>query len=315
MKITITGTGNASHAFISLLGNSSNDITVFTKQIIPKEIMISDNLGNVGSAITTDMEEEAFGDSELVIVTNPGDSSEYMYDLIRSYNSDVDILFSPGQNGLSTLTSGDKNVTALSPMPFNCRIKEKFRTVDVLGIKTSFTLFGKDLPLFKIFPFIDEYSVENLYDADFIPLNSIIHTVRLTNLFLNKEYLEYNPLFYEEMSIVDTSLMGVMSDEFTNWMNEEDKEDYHITKYLPEYVYRHDGDLLDLFNNHPIYKGLKSPLVEIDGKFYMDKKSRYLTEDLHNLKCVKNKLRLRDMKTPYIDYVLKEMEKLNEKAR
>jgi len=208
----------------------------------------------------------------------------------------------------------------LLPLPFNCRIKEKGKSVDIAGVKKNFVIFGKYDPEFfsglkQAFHWVNELVyVGDIFYADFIPLNSIIHVARLVNLFGERDSIDKDELFYEDMTRRDTDLMMKMTQEFISAVGGAiyAKRYFDIGYFLPFFVYRTKYDLHELFTKHSVYKGFTLPVKEIEGKFYPNRESRYLFEDIHNLKCC---IRKSKIDTPVLKYCLEKMEEINEKSR
>jgi hypothetical protein len=220
-------------------------------------------------------------------------------------------------------------LAVVQPMPYNCRIKEFGRRVNLIGQKREFSIAC--YPRSRIDE-VGEYVTEmwngtsitkmkyflslTLYNA-----NSIIHPQRLYGLlheYKEGDTLPENPFFYEDMDDFSANLIEQCDGELQNAIrmieekggleglsaefppnSERIKKTYHDT-ITDMSTYR------SCFATNAAYKGIRCPFLEQnDGTFLPDFTNRYFTEDIPGGSCMMKGINeLCGLETPTIDKVV-----------
>eukprot|EP00929_Paragymnodinium_shiwhaense_P000143 TRINITY_DN100389_c0_g1_i1.p1 TRINITY_DN100389_c0_g1~~TRINITY_DN100389_c0_g1_i1.p1 ORF type:complete len:414 (+),score=85.69 TRINITY_DN100389_c0_g1_i1:76-1317(+) len=240
------------------------------------------------------------------------------------------IAVTPGQGGFNWLAhealgekAKDVTLFAVLPMPFNCRIKEFGKSVDVQTFKRRYrvaalppdnmdrvleisnALFGPSEP------------VGHFLSATLYPINAIIHPQRLYCLCEGLregrvEHLPENPLFYESMDQASVDMMDAVNKELIaigQALRDQglDVQVPHIYDFL-SWVYSEAkiSNMVELFANNDAYKGFRCPFVKVeDDKFLPDYNNRYFQEDIPFGLCIyKGVADIAGIDTPNMDKVL-----------
>lgn len=217
----------------------------------------------------------------------------------------------------------------LMPMPFNCRISEYGKSVDVQEFKTKYTIGVSPLDaLSKCTKLVQDMfgSVEPAGHGSFLectmyPINAIIHPSRLYTLLQDwtktGSVLPSNPYFYEDFTPEAAQLMDDVNKELIEIAKALTTQGVpasvpHIFDWLAVYVYDEpkDSNLQTFFQTNAAYKGFKCPLIpgkDKDGKegFVPDFTNRYFTEDINLGLCgYKGLADIAKVSTPVIDRII-----------
>lgn len=235
----------------------------------------------------------------------------------------------PGQGGFDYIAKAilgpkaqDFTIFAIQPMPFNCRISEFGKLVNVQQFENEYTVSatprsraGRAIEIAASILGKTCTDARHFMSATLCPLNANIHPQRMYVVL--KDWapgivLDENPLFYEQMGAEDGRLM-----------NETSAEVQRIVKHLS---IRHGLDLKvptvyesefgsfpdpscktvdQLFAKSPAYKGFRCPFMRVGDGWEPDFENRYFTEDVPYGLCVwKGIAELCGVATPTIDMLL-----------
>ncbi|MGS2722491.1 NAD/NADP octopine/nopaline dehydrogenase family protein [Porticoccus sp. GXU_MW_L64] len=210
---------------------------------------------------------------------------------------------------------------AILPMPFNCRITDYGKRVEVQEFKHNYRVgvlptSATDAIIAlnkKLFGHTE--SCGHFLSATLYPVNAILHPSRLYTLCKDwqpGEALAENPLFYEDMSAAAGEMMNTLNAELlaiadglkAAGMN--DIQVPHIYDFLTRYVYEDNApDLTTFFRTNSAYKGFRCPFKEVPGGWQPDFDNRYFTEDIPLGLCVyKGVADIVDVATPTMDKVI-----------
>lgn len=217
-------------------------------------------------------------------------------------------------------------VMGLMPMPFNCRIEEFGKVVNVQELKRNYTIgvspigaLPKCQKLIEdIFGSVEPAGHGSFLECTMYPINAVIHPARLRTLLMSwkpGDVLPENPLFYEEFTAEAAKMMDDINKDLIVVGKALTKQGVpasipHIFDWLAVYVYNEDKDsnLQKFFQTNDAYKGFRCPLIPAeDGKegFVPDFTNRYFTEDINCGLCgYKGLADIAGVETPTIDSII-----------
>ncbi len=239
------------------------------------------------------------------------------------------IAVTPGQGGFDWVARevlGDLLdqlvIYALLPMPFNCRISEFGKRVEVQEFKRNYkvavrpaaaedAVIALNTRLFGHTESCGDFLAATLY-----PINAVIHPARLYQLckdYKEGDFLPENPLFYEQMDAETAGYMDRVNQELlevSKTLREqgvaESLDVPHIFDFLAKYTYQDDSaDLQTFFTTNPAYKGFRCPFIQKEQGWVPDFANRYFTEDIPLGLCIyKGVAELAEVETPFIDTII-----------
>lgn len=327
MRITIVGGGNIGTQFAVHCAEKGHEVIVYTshpdifedKLIIVDEKGVTTHKGKIKSA--TNDPEEAFRNADFIMVTVPSTIIKSIADIIFIHTDKNPIIgVIPGNGGSECAfkKSIDRGNTffAVERVPAIARLVQKGKIVKSTGYRNE--LHVASLPksssekckemIQNIFD-INTITIPNFLNLTLTPSNPILHTTRLRTLFKSWEpgvVYESVPLFYEEWN-----------DESSQLLIACDEEVQKITRAFPEFELKYVKSLRDHYESQTMeemtkkissiaaFKGLKTPVVKVQGGFVPDLHSRYFTADFsYGLSIIKQIADFAGVKTPNIDATL-----------
>jgi hypothetical protein len=210
-------------------------------------------------------------------------------------------------------------------MPFNCRIKEYGKRVDLAAFKDVYDLAafpsadgqkcGKLLSEILDKPVQVGGSMPALH---LLGANPNIHPARLYGLWSDwdgKTPYPENPLFYETWDDKSAELAdGISQERCALWAEIVRKTKgkagkVEDVKPIKEYIFQCYGKQIadpsttkGVFSTNDGYKGFKCPMKEVEGGFVPDFKNRYFSEDFpESFAIYKGLADLCNFPTPVID--------------
>lgn len=300
MNITIVGGGNVGTQF-AVHCSQNNKVKIFTSnpEVFVENIKIVDENDNLylegRNIVSTSDEEFAFKDADLIFVTYPAFSMYEIADKIFPYvNNDLKIGLVPGTGGgecaFKKCIEKGAVVFGIQRVPSVARFVEKGKVVRAVGYRDE--LFLASLPSKYANEIANEVSnifkmkctaMPNYLNLTLTPSNPILHTTRLKTIF--SDYFEgktYDkvPLFYEDWNDETSNLLFKCDDEVQNICKTLKEFNLSYVKSLKEH-YESDTPekLTKKIQSIKGFKGLKTPTIELDGKYIPDLNSRYFTAD------------------------------------
>lgn len=353
MKILVVGGGNAAHALGALLpfkGYETYMYCPFRDEADRINAGIKEQggylLANFASHNTpsgaikgtpTKVSKDAADvvpQSDLIIMPLPSFAYPTILEGLKPYLREGQTLcVTPGQGGFDWFAReilGKEliekiSIIGLMPMPFNCRIEEFGKVVDVQELKKRYCIGVtpvKDLPkclaiVEELFGHAQPAGSGSFIECTLYPINAIIHPARLYTLLKDwkpGDTLEENPLFYEDMTPEAAEMMDRVNKELIaigDGIHAQgvDAEIPHIFDFLAQYVYGEpaDSNLCNFFRTNDAYKGFRCPLVKADNGdgWIPDFQNRYFTEDINLGLCgYKGIADLGGVETPVIDSII-----------
>ena len=245
--------------------------------------------------LITDDLPEALADSKVVFVTYPAfmmyDFAKYMLPFILE---ETIICVTPGTGGAEfafaeCLEQGAKLI-GLQRVPSVARLEKKGKRVRCEGLRPE--LFIGSIPSDVGYDFavlmeklwdIPCRTLPNYLSVTLTPSNPILHTTRLRTLFSDYypgKYYERNPLFYGEWSDESSKLLLACDEELQNMFKIMKNFDFSCVKSLKQHyesstVEAMTRKICSIKSLH----GLRSPMIQENGGWMPDFKSRYFVAD------------------------------------
>jgi len=354
IRVCICGGGNAAHVMAGLFSadyNSTiNKVSIFSnfsdtaermREGVEKgngiKVYMPDGRTVIGKPdIISDNAADVIPDSNLIIVPVPALAYESLLREIKPYISSGTVIgATPGMGGFDWILKqifrqkyNDIIAFSMVPMPWNCRIIEYGREVEVKVQKEplSFACNRSSSEIRKKLQkmFIDIFGLEtNILDhllaITLFPANSVIHPARLYGLF--KDYEEgkvynENPLFYEDMDDFSANCIEKVSDELQTicrCIEEKSKIkllqdvlpiDESILSVYPGKI-KDTSNLKQIFRTNSGYKSFRTPMKESKDGWIPDFNNRYFTEDIPFGLCIyKGIAEILRVETPMMDTIL-----------
>ena len=324
MKITIVGGGNIGTQFAVHCAEKGHEVTVYTSRPelydghlnIINEENITTHEGDM--KLVTDDPEKAFRNAEFIMITMPATMMKIIAETIYAHSEASSIIgVVPGNGGsecaFRKCIERGNIFFGLERVPAIARLVQKGKTVRSTGYRDE--LHVAALPkenaerCAKIIEDIfDKRTVviPNFLNLTMTPSNPILHTTRLRSIFADwKPGVKYKsvPLFYEEWDDSSSELLIAC-----------DEEVQQICRALPELELQYVKSLRAHYESPTVeamtkkissiaaFKGLKTPVIEVDGGFIPDLHSRYFTADFsYGLTIIKQIAEFAGVCTPNID--------------
>jgi len=327
MKITVVGGGNIGTQFMVHCASKGHDVTAYTSDpsVFSKHLTIVDENdvttleGDI--VLATNDPAKAFRDAEFIMVTLPSMMMRDIASKIFEFASrDALIGVVPGNGGsecaFSDCIRRGNVFFAIERVPAIARLVKKGQTVRSMGYRGE--LHVASLPARRAQECSDLISsiydkpckvIPNYLNLTMTPSNPILHTTRLMSLFKDyKPGVVYDklPLFYEQWDDDSSAALLACDDEVQD-----------IRKALPEFHMEFTKSLREHYESPTVeamtakissieaFKGLTTPVVEVEGGFIPDLHSRYFTADFsYGLNIIKQIAVFAGVDTPNIDETL-----------
>lgn len=201
-------------------------------------------------------------------------------------------------------------------VPFISRVKEYGKTANLLGYKPCYHIAVENVSDQEKAEFADLISdwferpvhlLHNYYEASLTNSNPLLHTSRLYTMFGGEnEGRVYDRMinFYEEWTVEAADLLIKMDKEFFSLLEALPVTSGFLQPIL-EYYESHDAEsLVRKLTSIQGFKGITSPMKEVEEGWAPDFKSRYFTEDFpFGLRYIWELAKEKCVPTPYIDMV------------
>lgn len=349
LRVCIIGGGNAAHTLAALfpsrgiltnvLAAHGNEADHMAKGIAEQGYIVAEFAEhNEPSGTVIGTPEKISADaakvipgSDVLILPLPSFAYPSVLKELKPYlHKGMYIGVTPGQGGFDWVAReilgdlvDDLVLFSILPMPFNCRITDYGKRVEVQELKQRYRVGVQPVSATESVIKLNERlfgateSCGSFLSATLYPINAIIHPARLYTLCKNwqvGEVFAENPLFYEQMTTAACEVMESLNQELLDIADAltsqgmEDIEIPHIYDFLTRYVYNDDApDLLTFFRTNSAYRGFQCPFKEVskgDG-WEPDFSNRYFTEDIPLGLCLyKGVADIVNINTPMIDTVI-----------
>lgn len=269
----------------------------FSKNIeVVCEDTTSSYFGNI--CLVTENIKEAVEFGDYIFITYPAflfeKYSKLVCPLLRKGQH---LVFVPGSGGaeIQFKEALDKGatITGLQRVHSVARLIEPGKKVKESGIRKSLKIasipssFNEEAN--KVISELYGLPLETMgsyLDVTLVNSNPILHTSRLYSIFKdyksNVDSYESLPLFYEHWDLETSNLLVAMDQELFDLIEEFNKEGIEVNQIitlLEHYESTTPEGLTKKLNSINSLKGLTTPNVFKDGKYYPDLNSRYFTAD------------------------------------
>lgn len=301
MNITIVGAGNVGTQLAVHCAEKGHKVIIYGSkpEKINKELTVIDendiitHKGIIEKA--TSNEKEAFADAEVIFITMPATMMKTNAKKIEPFvKPGMKIGIIPGTGGgecaFSECLRKGAIVFGLQRVPSVARLVEYGKVVRAVGYRNE--LFVSALPNSATNECCDivEHLVgtkttplPNYLNITLTPSNPILHTTRIRALFEDwKEGQVYRsvPLFYEEWSDRASELLIKCDDEVQKICSKLEMFDLSYVKSLKVHYESYSiEEMTNKIRSIIGFKGLTSPVVEVNGGYAPDFSSRYFLAD------------------------------------
>lgn len=301
MNITIIGGGNIGTQFAVHCAQKHHRVKIYSSKperfvkhlVIVDEKSIVVREGDIVAA--TDNAAEAFGDADLIFVTVPAFCMKKVENKIYPYiGKGTKIGLIPGTGGGEWTFRREIEkgavVFGLQRVPSVARLVKYGEIVCAAGYRKE--LHVAALPhtyseeIAQVISGVFDMpcvALPNYLNLTLTPSNPILHTTRLKTIFKNYHTgLTYDtlPLFYENWNDESSQLLLKCDDELQKMCSVLTEFDLSYVKSLKcHYESETPQQLTAKITSIESLKGLKTPSVEIKGKYIPDLNSRYFTAD------------------------------------
>lgn len=328
-KICICGGGSLGHVIGGWL-SARNHAIVHVLTGHPEkwrhEIIVDTPDGHIlkgNIAKISNQPKEVIPDSDVVLLCLPGYMIAKQLEAIKPFlkpSAFVGSVFSSTGFFFEALNILDKTqpLWGFQRVPFISRVKEYGKSAHLLGYKNSHNIaiensrqsekveFAKMLQDWFERPI---HMLRNYYEASLTNSNPLLHTSRLYTMFGGKnegKLYDRMILFYEEWTEDAAELYIKMDEEFFRLLEVLPVSIGYLPTALDYYESYDAKSLAVKLNSINGFKGIVSPMKEVDGRWIPDFESRYFTEDFpYGLKYIWQLAQEKGIECPNINKVYK----------
>jgi hypothetical protein len=326
-KVCICGGGNLGHVVAGFLAaNRDCDVSLFTRhpERWQHQLEITTPEGEVmkGQINTISSNpNDVICNADIVLLCLPGFS---ISDVLKQIAPELKIGTAVGSIVSSTgfFFEAFRILPAHTPLfgfqrvPFIARTVEYGHSAALLGYKPSIQIAieqaeNKDSLRQTIEHLFATPTtlLDSYYEVSLTNSNPILHPSRLYSMWnqWHKSVVYPTcPLFYEEWTNEASELLIAMDNEFFQLLHVLPIRRGSIPTILDYYESRDASSLTHKLRSIPAFKGILSPMKEVEGGFIPDFQSRYFTEDFpYGLEIISRQAAQHKIDTPTINQVLK----------
>lgn len=295
-NICVVGGGNLGVALAVDISQRKN-VTLLTSKAIEKQSVLEKidtdtNKTEYGKnvKVTADF-KEAYKDAEMIVVTLPSFCIPKFAEEISGFNPKI-ILFIPGFGGKEFYMQNIKNkgciISGFDRSLYICRLETPVKVKASKKKSIRLACLGSE-NVEKISEEVGKIMavncepLKNYLTVTFTPSNPILHTARLYSMFREADFTTKFPRmikFYAEWTNESSDLLLNMDNELHKICNAI--TDFDLSGVIPLSIYYESDTVEKMTKKITTIKSwheMNSPMVEIDGSFYIDSKSRYFKED------------------------------------
>lgn len=255
----------------------------------PEQRVIEGNL-----FLVTDNAELALKDCSIVLLCLPGYAVREQLEKIKHYvgrETYVGTVFSSTGFFFDALDilGEDVPLWGFQRSPFIARTKKYGESANLLGYKTGHNIAVERCADKEGFRARVEYLfdvpvrlLKNYYEASLTNSNPLLHTSRLYTMFGGENEGRVFPrmiLFYEEWTKESAQLLIDMDEEFFRLLEVLPVSEGYLPRILDYYESTDAGSLAMKLSSIQGFKGINSPMKEVEEGWVPDFSSRYFTED------------------------------------
>ena len=324
MNVTIVGGGNIGTQFAVHCAEKGLDVVMYTSDpdIFQTHLNIVDETGTTthegNITLATNDPVQAFSKADFIMVTFPANLMNGIAETIYRYAPSSAIIgVVPGNGGSEC--AFQKCIVRNNPfflmerVPAIARLVQKGKTVKSTGYRDELHIASMPASVSEICcgliqSIFDKkcIAIPGILNLTMTPSNPILHTTRLKCIF--KDYhtgktYDKLPLFYEDWNDESSELLLACDDEVQKICKALPEHHLDFVKSLRiHYESKTPQELTRKLSGILAFKGIKTPAVEVNGKFVPDFHSRYFTADFsYGLTIIQQIARFADICTPNID--------------
>ena len=326
-RICLCGGGSLGHviaAWLSAKGTAEVSILTGSPDRWNKEINVFLPESEVLTGRLTSVSgnpEEVISDADVVLFCYPGFMIASELERIKPYlkqDAYVGSVFSSTGFFFEALRilSPSQPLWGFQRVPFICRVQEYGSSARLLGYKPCYHIAVENVPDEQKRKFADMISewferpvhlLKNYYEASLTNSNPLLHTSRLYTMFGRENEGRVYPRminFYEDWTVEAADVLIKMDREFFELLKVLPVTEGYLPPIL-EYYESHDAQSLAAKLSSIVgFKGITSPMIQTEGGWIPDFKSRYFTEDFpYGLKYIWQLAHAYNISTPVIDEV------------
>lgn len=326
-RICLCGGGSLGHviaAWLSAKGTAEVSILTGSPDRWNKEINVFLPESEVLTGRLTSVSgnpEEVISDADVVLFCYPGFMIASELERIKPYlkqDAYVGSVFSSTGFFFEALRilSPSQPLWGFQRVPFICRVQEYGSSARLLGYKPCYHIAVENVPDEQKRMFADMISewferpvhlLKNYYEASLTNSNPLLHTSRLYTMFGRENEGRVYPRminFYEDWTVEAADVLIKMDREFFELLKVLPVTEGYLPPIL-EYYESHDAQSLAAkLSSIAGFKGITSPMIQTEGGWIPDFKSRYFTEDFpYGLKYIWQLAHAYNISTPVIDEV------------
>ena len=326
MRICICGGGNLGHVIAGFVASQKqHDVCLLTRQpeLWRQEITVdapaNETFRGHLSGIYNDA-RQAVANADMVLLCLPGyairNSLLQIKDYLRPDTAVGSVVSSTGFffQAMELLSSAQP-IFGFQRVPFISRVEEYGCRARLMGYKESLHLAieqsSQPEPLRRA---LEEmlhtpiHLLNSFYEASLSNSNPLLHPSRLYSLWKDwKEGTVYTriPLFYEEWTEEAAQFYLSMDNELQSLLAVLPVRPGSIPTVLDYYESTDAVSLARKLRSIEAFKGIASPMKEVEGGFAPDFRSRYFTEDFpYGLRFVHHLAHEKGVPSPTIDRIL-----------
>lgn len=326
-RICLCGGGSLGHviaAWLSAKGTAEVSILTGSPDRWNKEINVFLPESEVLTGRLTSVSgnpEEVISDADVVLFCYPGFMIASELERIKPYlkrDAYVGSVFSSTGFFFEALRilSPSQPLWGFQRVPFICRVQEYGSSARLLGYKPCYHIAVENVPDEQKRKFADMISewferpvhlLKNYYEASLTNSNPLLHTSRLYTMFGRENEGRVYPRminFYEDWTVEAADVLIKMDREFFELLKVLPVTEGYLPPIL-EYYESHDAQSLAAkLSSIAGFKGITSPMIQTEGGWIPDFKSRYFTEDFpYGLKYIWQLAHAYNISTPVVDEV------------
>ena len=327
MKICICGGGSLghviagwlsarNHAVVNILtgrpDNWNHEIVVDT----PDGLLLNGYIAKISNKA-----EDVIPESDVVLLCLPGYMIAKQLEVIKPWLKPyafVGSVFSSTGFFFDALEilGNSQPLWGFQRVPFISRVEEYGRSAHLLGYKDAHNVAIENVDEQKKADFVsllvDWFErpinvLNNYYEASLTNSNPLLHTSRLYTMFGGEnEGKVFNRmiLFYEEWTVAAADMYIKMDEEFFRLLKVLPVSDNYLPTALDYYESHDSVTLAAKLGSIKGFKGITSPMKQVDGGWVPDFASRYFTEDFpYGLKYIWQLAHEKGIDCPNIDKV------------
>ena len=326
-KICICGGGNLGHVVTGFLAAHGDcEVSLLTRhpERWQQQLEITTPAGTILQGaigkITSDP-QDVIPQADIVLLCLPGFSiREVLQQIAPALTSGTAVGSIVSSTGFFfeafKILPKDTPLFGFQRVPFISRLKEYGRSADLLGYKPDLNIAIEQTAdkealratIEKLFR-VPVQLLSSYYEVSLTNSNPLLHPSRLYSLWKDwHEGIVYpeQSLFYEQWTDEASRYLIQMDEEFNQLLDVLPVTKGSIPTILDYYESHDAASLTRKLQSIQAFKGIKSPMIQVEGGWVPDFESRYFTEDFpYGLQIVQRLAHEHGIKTPMMDKILR----------